>query len=343
MASTNQPLVSFCFTTYRRQDYLKSTLESIRIQSVGDYEVVVSDNDPEQSGRKVVEGMGDPRFRYFPNETNLGMKKSFNKSLERSTGQYIVMIADDDPVYPDMLETLLDAKDRYPGYGLYLGGSNWLCTDPGIARLYQLKVGVNSFLADQPIGTVTTYTPTEFLLNFFTFRIFASYLWSTAIVRREVLVGMGGVPDYGTAFLGDYAYMSVMASHSGCVVINKALGHQTIHTQNFGRDQNDQIRTAAVNFTEYVCGKIRQVPDYPEIEKRVHRFVALWVVSHMSFLYHYRRIAGGASRSDMREMERAALSVPFIRPYRLKYWLKTRAPWLHQMIVNAKKAITQKR
>jgi glycosyltransferase involved in cell wall biosynthesis len=341
MASSNQPLVSFCFTTFRRRDFLKATLESIRIQSVSDFEVVVSDNDPEQSARPVVEGMGDTRFRYFPNETNLGMKKSFNKSLERSAGQYIVMIADDDPVYPDMLETLLLTKDKYPGYGMYLGGSNWLCTDPGIARLYHLKVGVNSFLANEPVGTVTTYTPSEFLKNFFSLRIFNSYLWSTAIVRRDVLIAMGGVPDYGTAFLGDYAYLSIMGSHSGCVVINKALGHQTIHTQNFGRDQNDQIRTAAVNFTEYVCGKLKGLPDYPEIEKYVHRFVALWVVSHVSFLANYRRIFRTGSRSDIRRLEKEAFSVPFIRPYRLKYWLKTNMPRLHRLLVSTRKAITK--
>ncbi len=39
----------------------------------------------------------------------------------------------------------------------------------------------------------------------------------------------GGIPDYGTPFLGDYAYLSVMASDSGCVIINKALGCQTLH------------------------------------------------------------------------------------------------------------------
>src|SRR5687768_8915486 len=112
-----QPFVSFCFTTYRRQDYLKKTLESIRQQTVGDYEVIVSDNDPEASGKNVVESFNDSRFRYYTNEKNLGMKKSFNRSLEKSKGEFIVMIADDDPVYPDMLETLIQLKNNHPGYG----------------------------------------------------------------------------------------------------------------------------------------------------------------------------------------------------------------------------------
>jgi glycosyltransferase involved in cell wall biosynthesis len=342
MSNSSQPLVSFCFTTFKRREYLKSTLTSILRQTVGDFEVVVSDNDPEQSGREVVEGMDDPRFLYFPNETNLGMKKSFNQSLKRSTGQYIVMIADDDPVYPEMLETLLNAKDHYPGFGMYLGGSNWYCTDPAIARLYNLKVGMNSFLASQPVGTVTAYSPSEFLKQFFSMAIFPSYLWSTAIVRREVLLEMGGIPDYGTAFLGDYAYLSIMGSHSGCVVINTALGHQTIHTQNFGRDQNDQIRTAAVNFTEYVTSKISQVPGWPEIQEKMQHFVAMWVVSHLSFLHDYFRLSGNESNVDLRPIEKAVFAVPFIKKHHFKYWLKVHSPGIHDLIVVAKHKLAKK-
>ena len=94
------PLVSFCFTTYKRHDHLLSTLESVRKQSFSDFEVIVSDNDPEESGKLIVEGLNDSRFKYYPNGENLGMKKSFNKSLSHSSGEYIVMIADDDPVLP---------------------------------------------------------------------------------------------------------------------------------------------------------------------------------------------------------------------------------------------------
>src|SRR5215216_4911650 len=114
------PKISFCFTTFKRFDYLKDTLTTVQNQTFTDFEVIVSDNDPEQTARSIVEGF-DERFKYFPNDQNLGMKKSYNKSLERSSGEYIVMIADDDPVYPDMLETLLQLAEKYPGHSMYLG------------------------------------------------------------------------------------------------------------------------------------------------------------------------------------------------------------------------------
>jgi glycosyltransferase involved in cell wall biosynthesis len=334
----SKPFVSFCFTTYKRPQILQETLQSILLQSFGDYEVIVSDNDPEKSGRVAVDYFKDARFKYFANDENLGMKKSFNKSLERSSGEYIVMIADDDPVYPDMLETLMRLKDQHPGYGMYLGGSNWYCTHPKVARLYGLKVGMNSFLADEPVDTVHTYTASEFLKNFFNFRIFKSYLWSTGMVKRDVLVKMGGVPDYQTAFLGDYAYLSIMAADSGCVVINRPLGHQTIHEQNFGRAQNEQIKTAAVNFIDYVSARIKQVQDWPEIKTIMERFVALWVVSHLNFLHRYSKLNNEPSGLDQYEAEIMAL--PLMKPYRTKYWMKKNMPGLHDFIVVVKARLT---
>lgn len=334
-----QPFVSFCFTTYKRQDYLKKTLESILLQSFSNYEVIVSDNDPEASGKSVVESFNDPRFSYYTNEKNLGMKKSFNRSLEKSKGEFIVMIADDDPVYPDMLETLIDLKEKHPGYGMYLGGCNWFCTNPEIASLYGLRVGMNSCLANKQINTVDAYSASDFLKNFFNFNIFPSYLWSTGMVRREILVEKGGVPDYDTAFLGDYAYLSIMGSHSGCVVINRALGHQTIHEQNFGRTQNEQIKTAGTNFIEYVSGKIKHVQDWPEIQRKLNHFVAVWIVTHLSFLNRYYSIFPHLADVNLPQYEKEIFVLPFMKSYRLKYILKKNFPLTHDFIVRQKRKL----
>lgn len=333
-----RPLISFCITTFKRQDYLGKTLRSIALQGYSNLEVIVSDNDVEQSGRSVVEGFNDARFTYFPNEKNLGMKKSFNRSLERSAGSFIVMIADDDPVYPDMLETLINLYHTYPSYGMYLGGCNWFCTNPKIASLYSLKVGMNSCLADKNINDIREYTASDFLKNFFNFNIFPSYLWSTCMVKREILIEKGGVPDYDTAFLGDYAYLSIMASHSGCVVINYPLGHQTIHEQNFGRAQNEQIGKAAVNFIAYVSEKIRHVQGWPVIERSMERFVALWVLTHLAFLKRYYSIFKDDS-IDLTVYEKQIFSLPLMKKYKAKYFLKTRLPVLHDFIVRSKKKL----
>ena len=334
-----QPFASFCFSTFKRPGYLKSTLESILRQSFSDYEVIVSDNDPEQSGKPVVENFNDPRLRYYANEENLGMKKSFNRSLERSAGEYIVMIADDDPVYPDMLQTLFDLQEEFPGFGMYLGGCDWFCTSHEVGALYNMKVGTNSCLSNKhDLDYKKVYQPGEFLIDLFSFGIFPHYLWSTGIVKRDILKSMGGVPEYGTPFLGDYAYMSANAAQQGCVIINRSLGCQTLHNENFGRNQNEQIVIAAKNFPGYVKQRAGHLPEWPRIEKLMLKFVALWVVSHMGFLHHYFKKTGKPA-TGLREAEDSVFQIPYVKKFRTKYQLKKNTPGLHDFIVGVKKKL----
>jgi len=330
------PFVSFCFTTFKRPDILIDTVRTILRQSFEDFEIIISDNDPAESGRKIESVIADKRIKYFANKENIGMKKSFNKSLERSCGEYIVMIADDDPVYPNMLETLVNLEKNYPGYGMYMGGCNWFCLTAEMAKIYNLKVGANSCLANLDVGTIRKYSADEFLLNFFNFKILPHYLWSTAMVKRSILLEKGGVPDYQTAFLGDYAYLSIMGGHSGCVVINEDLGHQTIHSENFGRAQDEQIKIAATNFIEYVSPRIAHVKNREGVENNMKRFVAIWLVSHMSFLHRYYKKYEPAKVRDFEKTERDVLRLPLMQAFRIKYFLKKRFPGIHNYLVKVK-------
>ena len=105
------------------------------------------------------------------------MIKSFNRAIELSSGEYIVMITDDDPVYPDMLQTLFTLQNKYPGYGMYLGGCDWFCTHHEVAKLYGLKVGTNTHLSNEhDLNYTEAFKPDEFAMSLFTFKIFHHYL-----------------------------------------------------------------------------------------------------------------------------------------------------------------------
>lgn len=113
-------------STYKRPEQLKGQLEKILSQEYANIEIVVSDNDPDCSGREAATAISDPRIKYFANGNNLGMVNSFSKSVSRSNGDFIVMVTDDDPVYTDMVQTLIDLTTKYPGYGVYAGCGDWI-------------------------------------------------------------------------------------------------------------------------------------------------------------------------------------------------------------------------
>lgn len=332
------PYVSFCFSTFKRPDILIDTVRTVLRQTFTDFEVVISDNDPACSGRKIVEVIKDDRIKYFSNGENLGMKKSFNKSIERSTGKYIVMIADDDPVYPDMLETVINLEKQYPGYGMYFGGGDWFCTTPEVGNLYGLKVGTNTYLSDdKPIDYVWKFDAESFITGLFNYNILSNYLWSCGIVKRDIVIAAGGTPDYGTAFLGDYAYLSVMGSHSGAVIINRALGRQTLHGENFGRNQNEELHIAVLNFKDFVLEKI--MANHVSIDKikpAMEKFLGVWVTGHLAFLFDYYN-KNKLDKTSLLKAERAVLAVPFVKKYYWKYQLKKNWPSAHDLLVRIKK------
>lgn len=325
-----KPLVSFCMSTYKRPVFLKQQLETILKQTFENFEIVVCDNDPDCSASNIVKANGDPRVKYHPNIENLGMIKSFNKSIELSSGEYIVMITDDDPVYPDMLETLFDLKNKYPGYGMYLGGCDWFCTHHEVAKLYGLKVGTNTYLSnDHDLNYTEVFEPEKFVIALFTFKIFQHYLWSTGMVKRNILIEMGGIPEYGTPFLTDYAYIGIMASYSGCVIINKSLGCQTLHNENFGRKQNEQLVVAAKVFTGYLEAKMSHLKDWLIIKQHIQNFVGVWIITHLTFLHKY----GEDNDESLAIAEREVFAIDFMSKYKLKYIIKKKFPHLHDQIV----------
>lgn len=334
------PLVSFCFTTYKRPEYLKKTLRSILVQTFQDFEIIISDNDSEGASRAVVAELGDDRIKYFINAENLGMIKSFNKSIERSSGEYIVMIADDDPVYPDMLQVLNDLKNKYPGYGMYMGGCDWFCEDKQVAVMNNMRVGTNSCLStDHNLNEILVFTPADFIIALFNFKIFGHFLWSTCMVKRDLLVRMGGVPDYGTPFLGDFAYMSIASADNGCVVINRSLGCQTMHTQNFGRNQDEQLPVLARELPKFLDERLSGIQGWPEVKKVITDFMGLWMTGHMAFLYKYKR-QNNLPYETLLAAEKEVFDLPYMKKYRFKYYMKKKFPVLHNMMVSIKKKIS---
>ncbi|MEO7523032.1 MAG: glycosyltransferase, partial [Ferruginibacter sp.] len=271
------PWVSFCMSTYKRPEFLKIQVANLLQQTFENFEIIISDNDPEGSGKVILEMFNDKRISYQVNKENLGMVKSFNYSLSRARGEFVVMITDDDPVYTDMLETLHTLYLKYPGYGVYHGGCEILCYSPFTASVLRAKVGINSCLSSElNYNEERVYSGKEFPYIFFQNKFGSLLLWSCGIVKREILVDTGGMPDYGTEFMTDQAYTIVNCSYAGVVYVNRALGHQAIHGDNFGFSNLgnfEKYKSLPDNFTKWVESRMEKRPDWPQLKKVMYPYL----------------------------------------------------------------------
>lgn len=104
-----EPLVSIIIPTYNRRKDLARILRSVTAQSYANLEVLVV-ND---AGESVADFAGiDPRISVIEREVNQGTFAVMNYALDLVRGQYVVVMADDDEVYPDHLMRLVEALER---------------------------------------------------------------------------------------------------------------------------------------------------------------------------------------------------------------------------------------
>lgn len=91
------PFFSICIPAYKRSDLLTRLLLSVRDQQFRDFEVIVSDDSPDESVKKVCDQFSnDFTLRYFKNQPSLGTPENWNQAVRQAGGQWIKIIHDDD-------------------------------------------------------------------------------------------------------------------------------------------------------------------------------------------------------------------------------------------------------
>ncbi|MFZ6730527.1 glycosyltransferase family 2 protein [Undibacterium sp. Ji42W] len=108
------PELSICICTYKRPELLRRLLRAILTQTVRDLaiEVVVVDNDVNQSAAAVLAEMatgfaGNLKALSLAN-SNISLAR--NAAIAAASGQWVVMIDDDEVPVPDWLEQLLKVQ-----------------------------------------------------------------------------------------------------------------------------------------------------------------------------------------------------------------------------------------
>jgi len=104
------PLVSTCIPTYNQTEYLRKCLQSVIEQDFIDYELIITDDTPDDSVKELVFTMLDGRdFKYIKNCPSLGSPANWNKAISEANGTYIKILHHDDFfLYSNSLRLMVD-------------------------------------------------------------------------------------------------------------------------------------------------------------------------------------------------------------------------------------------
>lgn len=107
--------ISICIPVYKNVQYLHRLLLSALSQKFNDFEIVITDDSPDNSVQQwLAENFADHRIKYYRNQKALGTPENWNEGIRRSQGEWIKLMHDDDWFESDdALQLYLDHAKRH--------------------------------------------------------------------------------------------------------------------------------------------------------------------------------------------------------------------------------------
>lgn len=136
-------LFSILITTYDRRDLLEECVKSCLNQTfpLDSVEIIVCNDSPNQEINDL-----HTKIRIINHKTNVGEMSSIDEMLKESSGEYVVILADDDLMHPNCLASLHNAIESSPGalgyFPHYSHGRhtlNWQLSKPQHKRLQTVE------------------------------------------------------------------------------------------------------------------------------------------------------------------------------------------------------------
>ena len=109
--------ISICIPAYKNIQFLRRLLDSIAMQTFTDYEVIITDDSPDDTVKDFLGNFaGIKNLKYYRNQVALGTPENWNEGIRRSTGTWVKLMHDDDWfTSPDALQVFHGAVAANPG------------------------------------------------------------------------------------------------------------------------------------------------------------------------------------------------------------------------------------
>ena len=108
------PSISVLMSVWNGQPYVRSTIESILLQTHEDFEFIIVDNVSTDGTREILREFEtrDKRIKVVLNEANLGHSGGLNRGLQSCRGNWVARIDADDIALPNRLERQLQFTSK---------------------------------------------------------------------------------------------------------------------------------------------------------------------------------------------------------------------------------------
>ncbi len=106
--------ISICIPTYNRARYLETLLDILINLPDQNNEIIVVDNKSPDNTLELLQNKKYQKLKIFQNERNVGMVNNWNRCVELASGDYVIIIHDDDIVTPNLFSEYRMILEKYP-------------------------------------------------------------------------------------------------------------------------------------------------------------------------------------------------------------------------------------
>lgn len=134
------PKVTIAIPTLNRVGYLRLALESALRQTYGHLEVVVSNNASTDGTASYLDSCTDPRIRILRQTELLPMTENWNACLAAATGEYFLLLSDDDILDPNAIRELVAGYGPHDGHsapGVVYSGGGFINSAGEVTRVFR--------------------------------------------------------------------------------------------------------------------------------------------------------------------------------------------------------------
>jgi glycosyltransferase involved in cell wall biosynthesis len=215
-------MVSINIPCYRQLDLARRCLETIRAQSLGDFEVTFLDDGGSEEYRLYVESLGDPRIRYRRNPERLGAMRNMFQAVAEGSGDYSLAFHEDDLLGRNYLSAAVRLMDAQPRCGFVAVEMHEFDDEPPPAGL------ATAFL---PASAQTFEDGADFLRGIFRG---VNPMFGSVLYRRSAIDGIeADLARYAT--LADRPFLLRILERWSAVVIRQPLAWYRRHGEGDAR------------------------------------------------------------------------------------------------------------
>lgn len=133
--------ISICIPTYNRPQFLKEAINSSIHQSFLPLEILIGDDSVNDASRLLVEKIQkktEIKIRHFKNSPPLGQADNVNSLINKVSGEYLLLLHDDDLLTKDALQNMKDCIESNPHIDAVYG-KQYIIDEDGVIDYQQTK------------------------------------------------------------------------------------------------------------------------------------------------------------------------------------------------------------